>query len=393
MDRAHRILVVPEWYPWRDEPGGGIWAHTQARAIARRHSVVVVACRGVSGSGAPRGFAVAEEQLDEVQVFRVLYRVGGSRRAAFVNRMRGMLAVQARLSERGFKADVVHAHVFSSGFPSLLLGRRAGAAVVVSEHYSGFPLGLLSSWDRTIARLTFHHADLVCPASKDLGRHLAQVAPRARLRTVVNPVDTDVFHPDRGLPPASVGTVRMLNVGALKDGKGHRFLLQALARASARRPFLRLTIVGHGPLRPELEAEAADLEIGALVTFAGRLAPAEVAEEMRRSDFLVLPSLWENAPVALSEALASGLPVVASRVGGIPELLPANAGRLVTPADVESLEAGIVSMADSYQDIDGASLAAATAARHGLDAVAERWGEAYEAALALSRSRRRRKRI
>src|ERR687897_659458 len=73
-----------------------------------------------------------------------------------------------------------HARVFSAGFPAAFLARRAGVPLVISEHYTGFPRGTLSRWDRFVARAAFRRAALVCPDSADLGRHPARLEPRAR---------------------------------------------------------------------------------------------------------------------------------------------------------------------------------------------------------------------
>jgi glycosyltransferase involved in cell wall biosynthesis len=134
----------------------------------------------------------------------------------------------------------------------------------------------------------------------------------------------------RQQPPSSSGTV--LYVGRLSAEKGVATVLEAWRAELAAGP-LELLVVGDGPLRDELERTAPPN-----VRFHGRAAPSEVRRLMLQSRALVLPSVWyEGQPIAALEALASGLPVLASRVGGIPSLLePAGERWLPAPGDPSS---------------------------------------------------------
>jgi glycosyltransferase involved in cell wall biosynthesis len=144
------------------------------------------------------------------------------------------------------------------------------------------------------------------------------------------------------------GELRALCVAALVEYKGHRVLLDALAGASNGLGRIRLELVGGGELRDELEAHAARLGIADRVTFLGGRPEDEVRGLLERSDLFVLPSVvsrngdMEGLPVALMEALASGLPTVSTRQSGIPELLlEGRTGTLAEPADPVSLRAAL----------------------------------------------------
>ena len=124
--------------------------------------------------------------------------------------------------------------------------------------------------------------------------------------------------------------------------KGAPLLLDAVARLAAARPGLRLTLVGDGPERPALEARAAELGLGARVAFTGYLTQDQVADTLARADALALPSFAEGVPVVLMEAMATGLPVVTTRIMGIPELVEDGvSGLLVPPGDLDALTAAL----------------------------------------------------
>ena len=141
---------------------------------------------------------------------------------------------------------------------------------------------------------------------------------------------------------------RIFTVASLQPYKGLRFLIEALRMLRERGLDVTLEVAGEGELRPELEAQIAAAGLAARARLLGRCTQAEVAEKLATSDLFVLPSIveptgkMEGIPVALMEALAAGVPVVASRLSGIPELvIPGRTGALVEPEDAAGLAAAI----------------------------------------------------
>ena len=135
---------------------------------------------------------------------------------------------------------------------------------------------------------------------------------------------------------------RILFIGRLAAVKGGPLLLEAIANVRAAHPDLSLTVVGDGPDRVQLEARAAALGLAGAVSFVGYQSQSAVAEILEQSDMLVLPSFAEGVPVVLMEAMASRLPVIASRVAGVQELVEHGvSGFVVAPGDVEGLSAGL----------------------------------------------------
>lgn len=133
---------------------------------------------------------------------------------------------------------------------------------------------------------------------------------------------------------------RVIFVGRLDPVKGAPLLIEAFARVLGRHPDAHLTIVGDGPIRAEAEARVGALGIGDKVSFTGFRTQSEVSDLLRRSDMLVLPSFAEGVPVVLMEAMASRIPVIASRVAGVQELVgDGRTGFTVPPGDIDTLAA------------------------------------------------------
>ena len=148
-----------------------------------------------------------------------------------------------------------------------------------------------------------------------------------------------------GVDPAAYGRrpreafgKRVIFVGRLDPVKGAPLLVEAMAQVLAQHPDARLTLVGDGPARALAEAKAKSLGIANRVTFAGFQSQGAVATLLEESDMLVLPSFAEGVPVVLMEAMASRLPVIASRVAGVQELVDDGvSGFAVPPGDVATL--------------------------------------------------------
>ena len=176
-------------------------------------------------------------------------------------------------------------------------------------------------------------------------------------------VDTDVFHPRRSKPAAD-RPFQIVCVAGLEEVKGHRYLIDACHVLADHGLDFECRLVGSGPLRSRLERQIADRELGGRVTLEGPKTRAEVARMLARADVAVCASVWtergdrEGIPVSLMEAMSAGVPVVASDISGIPELVePGHSGLLVPAGDEFALARAIRRLHDDSEL--GARLAAA----------------------------------
>ncbi|HUR84047.1 MAG TPA: glycosyltransferase [Solirubrobacteraceae bacterium] len=220
--------------------------------------------------------------------------------------------------------------------------------------------------DRSLLARKLRDARFVVTISR-FNRELlaAEAAPRGTPVHVVHCGVDPGAYVYRSRSPRGAGPVHALCVASLQEYKGHRWLLEALAHGGPALERIRLDLVGEGPLRRPLEDLAARLGLGDRVRFAGALPEEEVARKLAEADLFVLPSIvardgqMEGLPVALIEALAAGVPVVATRLSGVPELVADGiTGVLAPPADAAAL-------ADALRRVLDDPAAAATRAAAG----------------------------
>jgi glycosyltransferase involved in cell wall biosynthesis len=190
----------------------------------------------------------------------------------------------------------------------------------------------------TLQRLAYTFAHRVVANSEAAAACLRdEGVPARKIRTIANGIDLQLFAP----APQRERRRAITTVANLRNGKGHDVLLRAFARVRAQVPDATLQLVGDGVLRPKLEALAAALGLAPAVTFLGHRH--DVPEILATSDIFAFPSFMEASPNGVIEAMAARLPVVATHVGGIPEIVEHGRNGLLVPAgDDEALAAALI---------------------------------------------------
>jgi glycosyltransferase involved in cell wall biosynthesis len=274
-----------------------------------------------------------------------------------VRRRMYLLAPFAALALRGLVAERLRAERYAVVHTHWVVPNAALVSDIVSAHQAGYVVSLHGSDvfvaerlapARWLAREAFLAAGAVTACSADLTRRaLALGAPAARTRTVPYGVDPGRFTPGAASSMrARLGVPEdaflVLAFGRLVEKKGFRTLVEAAARVGG----IRVVIAGEGDLRHELESLARERH--APVTLCGALDRASIAAALAAADVAVVPSIVDRAgnvdglPNALLEALAAGLPVVASRVAGIPDVVRDGENGLLVPAqDAAALAEGL----------------------------------------------------
>jgi glycosyltransferase involved in cell wall biosynthesis len=250
------------------------------------------------------------------------------------------------------QVDVLHLH----GYGATTFGRAAGAVlrlpVVLHEHANLTD----TPWFQKVAdRLLEPFTDVAIAVSESTARFVVQarLVPPRKVKVVYLGVPLDEFSRERsgdeiaaaraelGIQPGElvVGTVTRLH-----DSKGNSYLVDAARTVIDRRPEARFVLVGEGPLRPALEAQARALGLGDRFVFAG--FAKDVARVVSAFDISAFPSLWEGTPLTVFEALAMGKPIVATDADGLVDVLSDGHDALIVPTrNAVGLADGILTLA------------------------------------------------
>ena len=254
----------------------------------------------------------------------------------------------APVMARRFKPDAAIAFFGIPSGPSAWLCKALGGVPYVVSLRGGdvpgfqpYDLAAMHRITGPLIRFLWRGARAVVPNSAGLAELARAFEPGLNYPVIPNGVDTDFFRPRQGErrpgPVDPVRPVRLFFHGRVVFQKGLDTLIAALG-LMPNEPAWELHIAGDGPQRPELEAKAKALGIGQRVFFRGWMRRPELAELMRRMDLYVFPSRDEGMPNAVLEAMASGLPVLATRIAGSEELVvPEVSGLLVAPDSPEEL--------------------------------------------------------
>jgi len=265
------------------------------------------------------------------------------------------------LQKEGWMPDIVQLNVIQKqGLLARYLKRRYKIPYVIIEHWSGFlpENGAYLRNNGPLKRKLYEHiatqASVIMPVSNRLKEAMQACGiQNARWEKICNVVD-DFFYDHSENTKSNDGIKTILHVSCFDEqAKNVKGLLRAAKSLSEKRQDWRLVLVGTGIDYKEVRTYAEELEIPkTLLHWTGELTPQEVAKEMQKADVFVLSSNYENAPVVLSESMASGTPIIATRAGGMPEMVSKECGVLVPPRDEQALSEAMNYMLDYFREYD-----------------------------------------
>lgn len=367
-----RILHVAKKFP-RLIGGDATAVASLARVQERAgHEVFVVTSNSPAVDDAPRVYRVGP-----IQDGRDLDRIT-------VRRLRTMAAVRrwCRREMPRLGPDVVHAHSPDLGFAAAGEAHRRRIPIVITCHGLWFPVwGAWSLRGRAeITLLRRSEYDAIATVARADADALRSRGFR-RIVHVPNGVDAEEFSGPRRQPQ----DLRFLFAGRHEPQKGLDVLLEAVSalRRESGPPF-RVVLLGDGSLTPALKRRARALGLDGIVTFAGRLERADVVRAYREASAFVLPSRYEGFPIAILEAWAAGLPVIATGVGGVAEICGPENAILVPPGSPSALATAMDTLLrdPGLRQRLGSSGHQLVRERFTWDAVSARYREVYEAARA-----------
>lgn len=346
-----RVLAITKIFPNQAEPLSAPFNRQQFAALARRCDLEVAATipwfpgAGLIARWSSAGKLASVPRREQIEGISVCHP-----RTLFVPRLAhatwGPLyaaSIAPALPRYRGKVDVVlGSWAYPDGFAAVVAARLLGVPCVVKLHGSDINVMAKLPGPRRQIAWALSRAARVVAVSRALADEVAALGvPREQIAVVMNGVDSELFHVrDRaaarsalGLPPGPLA----LYVGNLKPEKGVLDLAKAWPQVASALPEARLAIVGGGPLRGELEAQ-----LPPRAQLFGAQPLTQVPIWMAACDVLVLPSHVEGTPNVVLEAFASGRRVVASAVGGVPDLVTSDAlGAMVPPHSPDALAAAL----------------------------------------------------
>ncbi|WP_309570547.1 glycosyltransferase [Deinococcus sp.] len=330
---------------------------------------------------APEGpvAALAREAGVEVQ------SLGVRGPAGLIRAVRGVARHTARM-----RPDVLHSHLIHANLVSRVSRMLGPVPVLISTGHSVREGG---SWSLPAYRFTDSLSDLTTNVSRRaVEQYRARRAvPPGKLRFVANGLDLETF--DRGAdtdsPRRTDGTFRFIAVGRFEEAKDYPTMLRAFALVAAQVPGAHLDIVGEGRGLEAARAQASALNLSGRVTFLG--ARRDVPALLRSADAFLMSSAWEGMPMVLLEASAARLPVVATDVGSIRDVVQdGRSGYLVPPGDPPALATAalaLLSTPDTTRRELGAQGRRHVERTFGLDGVLDEWERIYHELLTARRAR------
>jgi glycosyltransferase involved in cell wall biosynthesis len=347
-----RILTLTSLFPNGVDPLFGVFIKERVRQMAKRHDLRVVAPVPFfprirwPGRWYRHSLVRSQERIDGMEVYHPRYflppRVGMAFYGLFY--FFSIWPFLKRMHRR-YPFDLIDAHyVYPDGLAAVMVSKVFKKPVVLSARGSDINLFITFPLIRRWIIYTLHRSDHIVAVSGALKKTMVEIGiDDKKISVVPNGIDPDTFRPisqsrARSLLQLPPRGKMLLSVGNLLPTKGFQYIIEAFAsigRAPEGR-HMRLYIVGQGPYRAELEKQIERLDLRSRVFLIGPIPHQQLYRWYNAADLFCLASVREGWPNVVMEALACGLPVVATAVGGVPEILTSQEDGLLIDAPRDS---------------------------------------------------------
>ena len=359
---APYVLWLPSWYPNKLAPFDGDFIQRHAKAVALYNDILII--YGVADEEGRLTSSVDENFTRNGRLAEHIIYFKKS--AGLVGRVRAFLkwnrllrkTIKRYLKEMG-KPAIVHVHVpMKAGLIARWIKRQYDVSYVVSEQSAHYKMGSHDDffdknfiYRKEMARV-YREATAVTNVSVAVGNTIKELFNLKHVHTINNTVDTSLFNYE----DSDNKTFRFIHVSTLTESqKNVTGILSAIKKLSKRRQDFEFIIVG--PANKEFRELIKSSGIENFVILTGEISYADVSKQMKQASSLVLFSRYENLPCVIVEALCCGLPVIATDVGGIKELINENNGMLVQSENENELTESMDHMINEYNNYDRKQIA------------------------------------
>lgn len=389
------VVHLPSWYPTKHHPSGGTYFREQIDALSGpslKVGVLFPELRSLrtilQGNVWENRFQVDVVEESGVRTVRVkAWNPPEPRVRVGIFGLFARRAFDRYCSEFG-RPDLIHAQsALPGGAAGLKLWKDRRIPYLLTEHSSRVLGDELRGWEAERIRRVMEEAQEVSAVSGAVANALSALGQGVTVHVIPNMVDTGFFTlPPGGRDRSDAPPFRFLAAGNLHPKKGFDVLVQAFALAFDPSDEVELVIAGRGSEERALRSLATELSVGDRVRFPGFLSRDELRQRMWRSDTFVLSSRRETFGIVLIEAMATGLPVIATRSGGPQELVIESAGRLCDSGEPGSLARAMKeACASSGFGVDPAEVRERVIGEYGVDSVRRRYIRLYRRTLTDAR--------
>lgn len=384
-----KVLFISSWYPSRVMPTNGNFIQRHAEAIAKQCSVYSL--HAVSDRNLKEGLDISEEEVNGVHTVIVYFpkakkRVIGI--AAYYFKIKNYLnALNAgyNIIERCFgKPDILHGNVLiPCGVFVKRLSSRLKVPYLFTEHWSGYldtNKKKMSTLEKLVSRYVGNGAMYICPVSANLALSMKNIGINSRYRVIYNVVNENIFYPKMMNNDST--KKRILHVSNLEDRpKNISGIIRVVAELVGKRNDFEVLIVGDGDIVPHMHY-AEKLKIPKdVLSFKGEQTLGVIAELMRSAHALLLFSNYETLSCVIGEAHTVGIPVIATNVGGIPEIVDDTNGILVEPGNELQLSQAIEKLLDQYQKFNLKAIHDRAIEKYSIQHIASQYIKLYKESL------------
>jgi len=381
-----KILFLARWYPDRYDPMMGLFIKRHAEVVAGFVDVAVLYLRAAPDK--TYGFRIDQKIDNKVVTTIVYYGTDRVRHPFLAKLIAGFMFVIAFykgykfILKTWYKPEIIHVNVLTRlGLFALWLRWFKGIRYVITEHWSRY-LSITGTYKglfrKLFTKLVVRNADTVSTVSENLAVAMQSHGLKNNHYLVLpNVVDTDEYT----IAEARLVTdkKRFIHISCFEDrSKNISGLLHAISKLAETRNDFESIMVGEGIDLEKMKTLAIKLGLdSSKVIFTGLLENHEVVDAYHSADFMVMFSNFENMPAVISECLSCGLPVVATAVGGIPEYINSDNGRLVDAGDEAALTEAINFMLNHSSDFNKKQIRQNAVEIFGKQAVAQKLKELY----------------
>ena len=371
-ERKH-IVFLARWYPHRYDPMFGLFVQRHAEAAALFNDITAIychACERQQDNKTTRQqaskFEIVRTLENNVDTIRVYYEKPKNKILSLIRFYRANMKA-LKLCK---KPDMIHVHILTRlGVIAWIQKLLHKTPYIITEHWSRYlpGNGFGGFLRKMFTKIVVRNAVTVTTVTENLAIAMKNHGLKNDNYVVLpNVVNLDMFH----ISERDNNPCKIIHISCFEDkSKNISGLLESLKMIEEKGIDFQCTLIGEGMDLELMKEKAQNLQLINKVSFTGLMEGQKLADELSSGDFLVLSSNYENMPVVILEALASGLPVVSTNVGGIKEMIDDTKGILVEPRNKEALAEAMIKMIETYKSYDANYLRNSVIEKYGYESV------------------------